>query len=969
MSKVRPAKMGGKSGFSHRGGDRAGGRPSGDRGRQDKAASKGGKPHGKPKYSKPAGEALPLLVAPNARWYEVDGLPAIGASDAELDDEVKAGLLAQAKELLAAENKNYQSDSTRSDSQKQFFTEIITSGTLSDRTSALTLLIQESPLHSMKTMESLLNLASKKNRTAALQAVSALKDLFISGEVLPDRRLRWFGANAGLAKDTPREWLIVWAFEDWMKGFYFKFVQLLETLSHDAVVHVRQSVLTDIMDLLKAKPEQEANLLRLGVNKLGDLDKKTASKASHLILELEQAHPAMKPIIFNAISELVFRPNTDYHAHYYSMITLNQTIVTNKEATVANTLVEIYFTLFERILAHTKSAADSKVAEKKVKKKPRWKSTRNPKPEQPKKAETIEEVKEEQNMKLVSAILTGVNRAFPYSSLDDDVFSKHLSTLYFVARSGNFNTSIQALMLLFQISNSKDILSDRFFRALYDSLFDPRLITSSKQALYLNLVYKALKQDLNVKRAKAFVKRLIQIATETTNIGFAGGIIFMIAELEQTIPALRELLAEKEDDGESDVEVFHDARDTTPDSDDKSDEKTAPVTPTKQQTLYDGKVNDPLKSNADASCLWELLPLLNHYHPTVAHFAQNLYENKKNASRPDLALHTLSHFLDRFIYKSPKTKATTRGGSIMQPIVGSGAFESKDVLLLATKGAKASRPSVNTLDWASQGNKADAIAVEDQFFYRYFVSKGGKKKAAAAAASDEDEDEDAAIDDIDAAAESEVESEAESEAAEASDDGDEELDDEEVWDAIVKSRPELEDNDGDLDDSDGYSDLADAMSDDSDVEDDDEPDSDAMEEALQAATGVAAESDVELDDESDAGSGAGSDSSEDLDFGDEDEDLLDSDDQIELTAFDSSDDSDDAEPDADLMAEFEAENEGAGSTKAKRGREPATAKASKKRKTDDGKAVPAAKAKKMKLKDLPVFASVDDYKDLLSDDE
>jgi hypothetical protein len=34
---------------------------------------------------------------------------------------------------------------------------------------------------------------------------------------------------------------------------------------------------------------------------------------------------------------------------------------------------------------------------------------------------------------------------------------------------------------------------------LYESLLDPRVATSSKQSLYLNLLYKSLKNDLNVR--------------------------------------------------------------------------------------------------------------------------------------------------------------------------------------------------------------------------------------------------------------------------------------------------------------------------------------------------------------------------------------------------------------------------------------------------------------------------------------
>ena len=55
-----------------------------------------------------------------------------------------------------------------------------------------------------------------------------------------------------------------------------------------------------------------------------------------------------------------------------------------------------------------------------------------------------------------------------------------------------------------------DSHADRFYRTLYASLLDARLGTSSKQTLYLNLLFRSLKADASQERVAAFVKRLIQ---------------------------------------------------------------------------------------------------------------------------------------------------------------------------------------------------------------------------------------------------------------------------------------------------------------------------------------------------------------------------------------------------------------------------------------------------------------------------
>ena len=78
-------------------------------------------------------------------------------------------------------------------------------------------------------------------------------------------------------------------------------------------------------------------------------------------------------------------------------------------------------------------------------------------------------------------------------------------------------------------------LRDRFYRTLYASLTDPRLSTTNKQALYLNLVFKALKADTNIDRVKAFVRRFIQIlvvgVSGTGGVEFVAGGLYLLGEV------------------------------------------------------------------------------------------------------------------------------------------------------------------------------------------------------------------------------------------------------------------------------------------------------------------------------------------------------------------------------------------------------------------------------------------------------
>lgn len=169
-------------------------------------------------------------------------------------------------------------------------------------------------------------------------------------------------------------------------------------------------------------------------------------------------------------------------------------------------------------------------------------------------------------------------------------------------------------MLIQQLVSTHQVSSNRFYRSLYETLLDPRIITSSKQAMYLNLLFKSLKSDTNVKRIQAFVKRLLQILS-LQNPSFTCGVLFLIRELEKAFPSITTMLDRPESDefDDDEEEVFRDV----PDEDDVPEgEKSQPQEQQKQpaedptkksQTAYDGRKRDPQHSNADRSCLWELV--------------------------------------------------------------------------------------------------------------------------------------------------------------------------------------------------------------------------------------------------------------------------------------------------------------------------------------------------------------------------
>lgn len=348
-----------------------------------------------------------------------------------------SGLKAHAKALLEEDSSTHAASLSSSSSHK-FMSTIMSSGTMSDKTSALTLAIQESPVHSIKSLENLIGLAAKRSRGQALAACAALVDLLGPGSLLPsDRRLRPFNSQPGLAgtlqKYNVKSWkanqplpgkitkehLISWAFEDWLKEAYFRIIQSLETWCTDEVEYSRVRAIDMVYALLKEKPEQESNLLRLLVNKLGDRERKIASRSSYLLLQLLNLHPMMKAVVIRSVEqEVIFRSGQNIRAKYYAVNTLNQTILSTKEPQIADSLLKIYFGMFVGLLkSGDLGQVENFSAAEKVEKTKSKKRTRAPPQKKPEEdSKTVAE--RESAEKLVSAILTGINRAVPFSEAD-----------------------------------------------------------------------------------------------------------------------------------------------------------------------------------------------------------------------------------------------------------------------------------------------------------------------------------------------------------------------------------------------------------------------------------------------------------------------------------------------------------------------------------------------------------------------
>eukprot|EP01134_Creolimax_fragrantissima_P000497 CFRG0497T1 len=520
----------------------------------------------------------------------------------------------------------------------------LTSGTLSDKTSTQALMLQESAVHNLKTLRKLCHMSQSKNKRESMMATENLEEAWLRYLLPSDRKLKFFHDQPLASPGASDKHLALWYFEDNVKRLFLQYVGVLEVLSRDQVASIKSTALKTAHALLSEKPEQEKNLLKLIVNKMGDTEKKIASKVVYLLGQVVQAHPNMKLVVAREIEELVYRSNVSVRARYYSVCFLNQIILSHNESHLATTLIGIYLSLFSNLVE-----------------------------------------KGEVESKLLAALLTGVNRAFPYANVSNEEYNQHIDTLFRIVHVSPFVTSVQALMLLFQVMHSREAVTDRYYRTVYQMLWSVDPYATTRHAAFLNIVYKAVSVDANNARICAFVKRLLQLSMEQ-EAPFVTAVLFMVSEVIKTKPHLKsmimisrqrktpsptstdeELVTEKANGIETtDVESV--SEDMSVDTSECVDKKVSPKSWVAVYGEYDPIKREPLYAGADTTCLWELTLLARHYHPSVAKFAATILMGRPITYVSDpLADFTLIRFLDKFVYKNAKKKALApRGASIMQ---------------------------------------------------------------------------------------------------------------------------------------------------------------------------------------------------------------------------------------------------------------------------------------------------------------
>nr|XP_027122721.1 CCAAT/enhancer-binding protein zeta-like [Coffea arabica] len=634
----------------------------------------------------------------------------------------------QGERLLAQYARDYETSRGQSGDIKMLIA-TQRSGTAVDKVSAFSVMVGDNTVANIRSLDVLLGMVTSKiGKRHALTAFEVLKELFVSS-LLPDRKLKTlFQRPLNLLPETKDGYslLLFWYWEECLKERYECFVSAIEEASRDVLAILKDKALKTIYTLLKSKPEQERRLLSALVNKLGDPGKKAASNADFHLSKLLADHPSMKAVVIDEVDNFLFRPHLGLQAKFYAVNFLSQIRLSHKGdgPKVAKRLIEVYFALFKVLISDAnREHGTDKCSKEKTRKISSSKC--NPKNAPP-------ESHVEMDSRLLTALLTGVNRAFPFVSSDesDKIIETQTPILFQLVHSRSFNVGVQALMLLDKITTRNQIVSDRFYRALYSKLLLPAAMNSSKEEMFIGLLLRAMKNDINLRRIAAFSKRLLQVALQQPP-QYACGCLFLLSEVLKARPPLWNIVLQNElidedfehfedvpeddeyaanpkqnemvesanaqgganidmdsdalpsEDGsapsDSEGKVSDDANDLLLEGGQRQLQGSKPMADgsglasevttirTTSPGGYSPRHREPLYCNADRASWWELRVLASHVHPSVATMANTLLSGANIVYNGNpLSDLSLTAFLDKFIEKKPK-QSTWHGASEIEP--------------------------------------------------------------------------------------------------------------------------------------------------------------------------------------------------------------------------------------------------------------------------------------------------------------
>lgn len=651
---------------------------------------------------------------------------------------------------------------------------ILKSGTFTDKVSALAIEVRDRPKLALDQIQSLIAMTETKNRKQAILALNSLYEIFTDILLPKGKVLNNFKTALANRKNRGDNDLFEAYYEHLLREYFLRFLGCIQRNLNDDLSFFRQRNIELLGQLLEHIPPIYQNIFPILVNKFGDKDKKLITVINNMLGKLIFKQKTLTLPLIKEIEQFAMRPNNPEDAQFYSV---NFLFAMNYKEMDSSTLIYLTNLLFRLFFYYMKSKTDL-----------------------------------DKSSKILRTLLNSLNKAYVFcKNLGEDFRStldENLNQLFKLSHESGLKIRIQSLVLIFQFLKASDSLNDRFYRVLYELLFDPNVKTSTDLQLVFDLTLNALKQDFSIVRIEAFIKRLLQVAVSAEPPFIITSLLF-ISKMIQFHPGTLALFQFKEKTAsveKEDEEEFKDVPESDAETEDKKEKKKKSTKETQNtsekpkskkkneesqmdieneknkkepadgkteddgkkksfSTEYDPLKREPLFANADRTLVYEILPLANHFHPTVKKYATTLLNNiKEQGSTLDyqgnpLLDFSLANMLDRLEFKKPKLKGRVKSD--------------KQQIIRKTRMSKFIDPvSLETL----QGeNPRD----DEEFFVKFFEQRAKTKKPKKKKANLEDGDEDE--DDVDAYADELFEKEL---AKDVDEDDDLDMDEEEIGDEM-----------------------------------------------------------------------------------------------------------------------------------------------------------------------------------------
>ncbi|GFE55572.1 ribosome biogenesis related protein MAK21, putative [Babesia ovis] len=509
-------------------------------------------------------------VYDSSNWHEVARQNVRSSSSKKSDGTLStAKLLRSGKELLTVLARAYSRHVCAKDSNKAWMR--ITAkdvfivpdkkaeATLCDSLDAMAVLASECCTLNYKFITSLLSMCKSTTVRVMMCSMERMHALFM--ELLPNRKLRYIHQvdqsclsflhhhhsiweKSGAAKwDSfdPHALLVLHAvcFEDFLKGAYAAYIQLVKDQLEGGVSFVQRRMMQYIFEMLAKKPEQEGLLLDILVNRLITDEGKMSAMASAKLSALLECHSGMKGVVVLRVGSLLMASVEKLQAAFSSsqkpspkkkkkrrsssipieviptlqniyrgILFLSTIKFTRKDTKAIADALKCYMSLLSFIFSPTSNHQLSRV---------------------------LPVYEYEEFSRIIRCISSGLERCismihkseghfdiFKYASGDDTSSRAALETsighLYNAARNPiSFKTNIACLSLISKLQPS----DSNFYNLLYDRMSDIRMYDAENRRMLLSLIAHCMSGNADLPLVAAFIKRLLQVGTSLANIGMS----------------------------------------------------------------------------------------------------------------------------------------------------------------------------------------------------------------------------------------------------------------------------------------------------------------------------------------------------------------------------------------------------------------------------------------------------------------